>query len=541
MATLEEFRAQYPQYDDMSDADLTRALHQKFYSDVPFEEFASQVGASGPRPYDPMKSVKNLSSSAYEFGKGMVYPFYDPMGTLQAVGDLGAGALREGARSVLPTSVFNAIEGVDPNPQAAERASQAAGAFKDYEMGRWGSWEKAKRTMENDPVGAFGDVSTVLTGGGTAMTKVGPIAKVGRAVQRAGDFTNPLTPVVGLGKGIAGGAKHVLGMTTGTGSDAIGEAYRAGAEGGKRGRAFTDNLRGKEDPELVIDEAMTGMGNIKDAQRKQYRRDMAVVGADQTPIDTSPIVQTFNDLVEDAYIGGHQKYDDVTMNKLRQIEKALAEWESDPSMHTAIGLDALKQRIDDMMPSLGDKTKNAARVVTTVRNAVKDAIVRQAPEYAEAMRNYEKSASTLDELEKSLSLKPNTSADTTLRKLQSITRNNANTNYGSRGKSAQKLEDAGAETLKARLSGQALNTWMPRGLRGPISALAASGIAGFGSGFTPAAIPFLLAGSPRLVGEAAYLTGKAGKELNRAPRPTRRGLLGLRALGGAGLLGSQQQ
>lgn len=41
---LSDFRAKYPQYDDLSDDELARGLHQKFYSDMPFEEFSSKIG-----------------------------------------------------------------------------------------------------------------------------------------------------------------------------------------------------------------------------------------------------------------------------------------------------------------------------------------------------------------------------------------------------------------------------------------------------------------------------------------------------------------
>lgn len=41
---LAEFRQSYPQYNDMSDAALADALHQKFYSDVPREQFNQQIG-----------------------------------------------------------------------------------------------------------------------------------------------------------------------------------------------------------------------------------------------------------------------------------------------------------------------------------------------------------------------------------------------------------------------------------------------------------------------------------------------------------------
>jgi hypothetical protein len=44
MATLAEIRSQYPQYNDMADEDLASALHSKFYSDMPRDEFNRKVG-----------------------------------------------------------------------------------------------------------------------------------------------------------------------------------------------------------------------------------------------------------------------------------------------------------------------------------------------------------------------------------------------------------------------------------------------------------------------------------------------------------------
>lgn len=41
---IEQIRAQYPQYDDLSDMELARALHSRFYSDMEFGDFAGQIG-----------------------------------------------------------------------------------------------------------------------------------------------------------------------------------------------------------------------------------------------------------------------------------------------------------------------------------------------------------------------------------------------------------------------------------------------------------------------------------------------------------------
>lgn len=43
MASISDIRAKYPQYSDLSDEDLAHGLHDKFYSDMPWEQFASKV------------------------------------------------------------------------------------------------------------------------------------------------------------------------------------------------------------------------------------------------------------------------------------------------------------------------------------------------------------------------------------------------------------------------------------------------------------------------------------------------------------------
>jgi len=52
MATLVEFRAQYPQYNDMPDVALANALHEKFYADMPKADFYKSV-ALNPAAFIP--------------------------------------------------------------------------------------------------------------------------------------------------------------------------------------------------------------------------------------------------------------------------------------------------------------------------------------------------------------------------------------------------------------------------------------------------------------------------------------------------------
>ena len=56
---LAEFRQKYPQYDDMSNADLADALYRKFYSDMPREQFNAKIGSTEEQVTVTEESVAN--------------------------------------------------------------------------------------------------------------------------------------------------------------------------------------------------------------------------------------------------------------------------------------------------------------------------------------------------------------------------------------------------------------------------------------------------------------------------------------------------
>ncbi|WP_426238182.1 hypothetical protein [Pararhizobium sp. DWP1-1-3] len=66
MPTIKEVRAQYPQYDDMSDQQLADALHTKFYSDMPRADFNAKIGMG---QQSPQRSGQHLS---FEDGAALV-------------------------------------------------------------------------------------------------------------------------------------------------------------------------------------------------------------------------------------------------------------------------------------------------------------------------------------------------------------------------------------------------------------------------------------------------------------------------------------
>ncbi|WP_139812979.1 hypothetical protein [Ensifer aridi] len=64
MPSISEIRQQYPQYSDMSDADLADALHRKFYSDMPREQFNAAIGYSETlRPSGRHRSFDDMAQA----------------------------------------------------------------------------------------------------------------------------------------------------------------------------------------------------------------------------------------------------------------------------------------------------------------------------------------------------------------------------------------------------------------------------------------------------------------------------------------------
>lgn len=457
----------------------------------------------------PMEALKNTPSSAINFAKGMYNVVRHPINTATTLLDAGAGALR----NVLPSSVSGAIDKADWNPEAAQRASQVATAVKDVYKERYGSGEGLRNTIATDPVGFAGDLSAVLGGFGSLMPKG---AAVTDAVNLASKYTNPLTPVIAAGRGalnLTGNiAAQGLGMTTGVGAENVKNAYRAGAQGGTD---FMANMTGKVPMTQVIDDAKTAVLNMKNQRSAAYRSGMVDISKDATKLDFTNIDNAVSDAAKLVSFKG-QVINEGAAAKVGEMSKIVEDWLRLPPdrFHTPEGMDALKQKLGAVMESIPYEQGQARLAAGKIYNAAKQTIVDQAPAYAKVMKDYSEASDLINEIQKAFSLKETATADTALRKLQSLTRNNVNTNYGNRLDLANKLETQGGKSLIPALSGQAMSSWTPRGLQS--LAPAAEVTAAIMSG-NPAVLAMLPASSPRLVGNAAFGLGSVGRMVPGVP------------------------
>lgn len=306
-----------------------------------------------------------------------------------------------------------------------------------------------------------------------------------------------------LGRGVkqaAGGlVKNTLGATTGTGAESVATAYRAGKQGGT---SFLDNLRGKVPFTDVLDEAKSALSQMRVDRSNAYKQGMAGVSADKTVIDFTPIDSAVSSLKSMGSYKG-QVINKNASGTVDEIADLVNRWKSlDPAeFHTPEGLDALKQAISDVRDTtqLGTAARKAA---DTAYNAVKSEITRQAPTYAKVMKDYSEATELVKEIERSLVGNQKTAADTAMRKLQSLMRNNVNTNYGNRLDLSKALESKGADILPA-VAGQSMSSMTPRGLQSATSGGAL--LAAYPTG--GASLALLPLTSPRLVGETAYGLG----------------------------------
>jgi hypothetical protein len=209
--------------------------------------------------------------------------------------------------------------------------------------------------------------------------------------------------------------------------------------------------------------------------------------------------------------------DDVALQTHNDLLKEVNDWRrlNPQKYHTPEGLDALKQRIGAITNRIPYEETNSNRIGGNIYNAIKDTISKQAPKYAEVMSDYHEASDQIKEIEKALKLGNKSSADTAMRALQSITRNNVNANYGQRLTLAQQLEQEGGRPFINALSGQAMSSPTARGLAGALET--GTGIASF---VNPQLLPMLAAQSPRLVGEALYAGGRGARVVSKLAQKT---------------------
>jgi hypothetical protein len=202
MPSLGELRQQYPQYNDLPDDKFVGGFYDKFYSDMPREEFNKRLG------YEPREAG---SSPLHDFLFG---------------GSTGPGGTIARATQNLPGSVEGVATGLwnaitHPSDTAKSLWDEASSGFPALRE-RYGSVEKFQKTFEDDPAGTMLDAAT-LGKGGSALVRKG--AELGARGARAA------LPTIGSATSKASAADLRTAGEAGLRGGAEGAEYQAGAAG----------------------------------------------------------------------------------------------------------------------------------------------------------------------------------------------------------------------------------------------------------------------------------------------------------------------
>lgn len=322
--------------------------------------------------------------------------------------------------------------------------------------------------------------------------------------------------VVAGGKGLASLLRKEVGMATGAGEEALSQAYKAGKTGNQ---AFVENMRGLAPMEDVLNQAKGALSNMKQDISKEYKLGMMDVGTDKSVLSFQGIDKAISGAKDIASYKG-QNINPKAGQALQEIRSTVDEWKNLPAkeFHTPEGMDALKQKVGAILETIPFESGKARTIAQNIYHSIKNEIADQAPKYNEVMKGYSEGQDLVKEISRSLSLGDKASVATGLNKLQSLMRNNVNTNYGYRQELANKLMQSGGGDLMPAIAGQALSAKTPRGLVGQgLDVSALLGTALTGGAHIPATLATMATTSPRLMGEVAY---KAGQIAAKAPKMT---------------------
>lgn len=285
MKTISEFRKEYPQYNDVSDQDLARTLHQKYYSDIDASEFNRQFLAQPVTPQSGLlpalgAGVDKLQEIGYRAVKGFTDVGVNPdepgndTALARAIGQGGAlsrwadeGIKRNIEEQGAYTPSVNSYKDIDSLGDAADYVGEMTAQSIPmmaatlnpaalFAMGGGLSNEAYEAQEEKQPMRA------VLSGFGQAgLERLGVETAVGRVLGGEGKNLVKRIGQSALGEGLTETGQEVLAQWGGgksidevegldeafVGGFAVGGTIRGGTEAGKYGY---EQYRGEPKPEV---------------------------------------------------------------------------------------------------------------------------------------------------------------------------------------------------------------------------------------------------------------------------------------------------
>lgn len=470
----------------------------------------------------------NIPSSGFEFARNLISPILQPKETIQTLGMLTKGL------------VNTLIPGEDPSEEIVNDVVQ-------FYKGRFGDIESIKRTLAEDPIGFLADTSTFLKATGGLIKGAGKLTrapselrKLGGIFTATGRFLDPVRlggeafSLIAKGTGKLG--KSVTGnLLAGVGEAVPEEAFRAGKitpffEGAKNN--FREFLRGNKSLRELVDQSDSALDGVRRLRGRQYETELAKLKKLTKTVDFRPVrdgligqLKRF-DLDPDALITAVNKIspedlgrgnltdevrrvfrgsniiDEAQMRDISQITSDVTRWGTlRADAFTVAGQDVLKKRLDGLFTP----NRNSRAIVTSVRNSVKKAILKAAPEYGSLTKKYQQLTELIRELESGLGLKNNSLIQTSLSKILKLTKENNEFKLDL----VREMERIGGSEIIPSIAGAVAKTFTPQSIIGKITD--AGLIYTWLQGVDPSILIGALGSSPRILAEVTNVFGKLAR------------------------------
>jgi len=451
---------------------------------VPAEEPELSWGEAG------RQAVQNFLPSAGEALKATGHAIVNPTETLGALGQLGKGA----------ASQLAGAAGIDQDPAQKAESERLINALEDHYKQVYGSTKGFKKALATDPASMMMDLSTVFTGGASAAGKLATAgstaAKLAKGVGQVGSLIDPISGSLKIAKNLVGRpaaavARGLTSKTTGVPTSLIGLAKTAGstADEGLR-NTFTRFSKGEGTADEIHSAAEDALKSIKKKKSDEYLQAHGTIASN--PIDFSLIQNSWHKAWADANKGaGFQ-------DRIEALKEMAAMINRTPG--TLEHVDALKQQIWDLNRRFPDAKEAVNELYAATRETLANKKYGGDSTYAEMMDAWQKHIRGINDLKKTLGPGNAAASTSVLAKMLKAAKT-------PQGETLLRTLAKERPDLMYMLSGSALSSWHPGGMRSLADALLASPWLLIGN--PHGAIASIAASSPKLVGKSAYGIGAA--------------------------------
>jgi len=338
----------------------------------------------------------------------------------------------------------------------------------------------------------------------------------------ANELTGQLAgPVLSLAaKGVGKVLKPTIGAMSGAGEAAVSNAIKSGYQTGLRSNplksatTFDKAMRGKIDPDEIVDVARGAISELRETRGANYRAVLDEISSNNKSLDITPINDTMRSLMTRYNIkiepNGALDVSRASVGKksagdLEEIVDLVRNWGNKDGDLTPTGLDILKRRLDDFYSD----SSQARQFVTELKKSVSNTISKEVPQYAEMTKGYQEATSLIKDIESTLMLRKQgmtgrVTADMTLRRIASAMKDNNELRLDM----VRLLGKNTGNELEEMVAGYAMNKIVPGGL----TKYAAGGAGTLAAMLSPKFLPIVASASPRVQGEFLRIFGKGLRE-----------------------------